>query len=163
MIQNPITLAPIGIVLEGFDPGRAPTRYTYAGTIMIFPEYEDALDGIEEYSHILIISYLHKAIPGATRASLTRHGGPSDIGVFSTRSPHRPNPIGLTLARLLERDGGILRVQGLDLWSGTPILDIKPYDLYDIVCRPRVPEWSRRMWESNRSLFEELGWPGPLC
>jgi len=163
-MRSPITLEPVGVVVEGYDRDRRGTpRYLFQGTLLVYPEYEAALDGVENYSHLLILSYLDRAVPGATMASLERHGSPDRIGVFATRSPHRPNPLGLSLVRLVSREGPLLRVQGLDLWTGTPVLDIKPYDLFDIVCRPRVPDWSRRQWEAQKSLLARLGWPGPFC
>jgi tRNA-Thr(GGU) m(6)t(6)A37 methyltransferase TsaA len=74
-------------------------------------------------------------------------------GVFATRSPHRPNPIGLTLVKILSKRGRILRVKGLDAYDGTPVLDLKPYDRHDSTPRARVPFWLKKLErESKRAL-----------
>ncbi|MEM1945592.1 MAG: tRNA (N6-threonylcarbamoyladenosine(37)-N6)-methyltransferase TrmO [Candidatus Caldarchaeum sp.] len=107
------------------------------GRVEILPEYEDGLDGLEKYSHIFIISVFHKTRPEhrnllkvkprrLLRLGLKEEELPT-LGVFSTDSPARPNPIGLTLVRLVRRDGRVLYVEGLDLFDGTPVIDIKPY------------------------------------
>lgn len=108
-----------------------------AGSIEVLPEYEEALDGLEEYSHIFVISFLHKIPPEGRSVlkvrpkRLLRMGLREEevplVGVFASDSPARPNPLGLTLVRLLEREGRILKVEGLDLFNGTPVIDIKPY------------------------------------
>jgi tRNA (Thr-GGU) A37 N-methylase len=74
-----------------------------------------------------------------------------EVGVFAFRGRVRPNPIGLTVCRLLEVRGCYLKVVGLDAYPGTPILDIKPYDYYDIVENPAVPEWFLRLWRERDS------------
>jgi len=101
------------------------------GRIKVFPQYADALDSLEGFS------YLDRQREGATGLLRVRprrhHGGrvPAEdipeVGVFATDSPARPNPIGLTLVKLVRRDGNILVVQGLDLYDGTPVFDLKPY------------------------------------
>lgn len=63
------------------------------------------------------------------------------LGVFVTRTPYRPNPIGLTLVELLKVEGNVVTVRGLDAFDGTPILDIKPFDYWDMATNARVPEW----------------------
>ncbi|MEM0384737.1 MAG: tRNA (N6-threonylcarbamoyladenosine(37)-N6)-methyltransferase TrmO [Candidatus Caldarchaeum sp.] len=110
---------------------------TLRGRVELLPEFEDALDGVEKYSHIFIISFLHKSPPEhrtllkVRPRRLLRLGVKEEdlpvLGVFSTDSPVRPNPLGLTLVRLLRREGRILHVEGLDLFDGTPVVDIKPY------------------------------------
>lgn len=107
------------------------------GVVEILPEYEEALDGVENYSHIFIISIFHKAKPEQRQLlkvkprRLLRLGFREEelptLGVFSTDSPVRPNPLGLTLVRLTRREGRFLFVDGLDLFDGTPVVDIKPY------------------------------------
>lgn len=107
------------------------------GRVEVLPEYEEALDGVEKYSHIFIISVFHKAPPEyrtmlkvkprrLLRLGLREEDLPT-LGVLSTDSPVRPNPIGLTLVKLVRREGRILYVEGLDLFDGTPVVDIKPY------------------------------------
>ncbi|MCX8201233.1 MAG: tRNA (N6-threonylcarbamoyladenosine(37)-N6)-methyltransferase TrmO [Candidatus Caldarchaeum sp.] len=107
------------------------------GVVEILPAYEEALDGVENYSHLFIISILHKAKPEYRNLlkvkprRLLRLGFREEdlptLGVFSTDSPVRPNPLGLTLVKLTRRDGRFLHVEGLDLFDGTPVVDVKPY------------------------------------
>jgi tRNA (Thr-GGU) A37 N-methylase len=70
------------------------------------------------------------------------------VGLFATRSPHRPCPVGITAVRLLRRDGRRLHVEGLDAFEGTPILDIKPYlRRGDLIQEATAPEWLQRLWQ----------------
>lgn len=73
-----------------------------------------------------------------------------EVGVFATRSPHRPNPIGLTLVKLLSKKGRTLTVRGLDAYDGTPVLDIKPYDRRDTTRQFRVPAWWRKLEREDK-------------
>ena len=92
-------------------------------------EFSQALTGLEEYSHIIVIYWLHQA--DATRISLTVHPRGDKklplVGLFASRSPYRPNPVGQKVVRLLRRQENILWVEGLDAIDGTPVIDIKPY------------------------------------
>lgn len=99
------------------------------GAIEIFPEFETGLKDIDGFSHLIVI-FVFQAAGGAQL--LVRPPAETEVrGVFATRSPHRPNPIGLTVVKLLGRTGAILRVSGLDIIEGTPVLDIKPYTVKD--------------------------------
>ena len=103
------------------------------GTIALFPEYEEGLQDIDGFSHLIVIFAFHQAGPRPGGAGLL---SPPPFqteprGVFATRSPHRPNPLGMTIVRLRGRTGRVLRVSGLDMVEGTPVLDIKPYTLKD--------------------------------
>jgi len=102
---------------RGFDP--------IEGEIEIFKEYAKGLKDTEGFSHLILIYVFHRS------EGYRLHTKPfldnKLRGVFSTRSPHRPNPLGLTVVKILERSGPILRVSGIDMIDGTPILDIKPY------------------------------------
>jgi len=100
--------------------------------IEIFPAYKDGLEGIEAYSELLILYWMDR-LNEESRKVLVVHprGDPSRTmrGVFSTRSPHRPNPIGVSRVRLIAREGNILKVDGLDAVDGTPVIDIKKVGL----------------------------------
>jgi tRNA-Thr(GGU) m(6)t(6)A37 methyltransferase TsaA len=106
-------------------------------TIEIYPEFQEALDGLQGFSHIFVLSYLNKLRPDQTGAlkvkprRLLAKGFKLEelplVGVFAIDSPTRPNPIGLTLAKLVKIEGGMVVVRGLDFFNGTPVLDIKPY------------------------------------
>lgn len=101
-------------------------KHDAEGTLEILPEFADGLFDIEGFSHLFVLW----AFDRSTDFDLIAHP-PSDDGrphgVFATRSPRRPNPIALTVVELLGRDGPRLRVRGVDMLDGTPILDIKPY------------------------------------
>ena len=126
----PVALEPIGVVRSPYResadvPKGIGAQHGAEGVLEIRPELEAGLTDIEGFSHLYIIWVFDRA----RGADLIAHP-PSDDrphGVFATRSPQRPNPIGLTVVQLLGRDGPRLRVRGVDMLDGTPILDIKPY------------------------------------
>jgi len=100
-------------------------KHEAEGVLEILPEFEAGLADIEGFSHLFVLWIFDRAEGFDLLAS-----PPSDNrthGVFATRSPRRPNPIGLSVVELLRRDGRLLHVRGLDMLDGTPILDIKPY------------------------------------
>jgi tRNA-Thr(GGU) m(6)t(6)A37 methyltransferase TsaA len=117
--------------------------------LQILPRWADALDGIEEYSHLIVVCWLDRA-KRTTRARRHRAEGRQDmpeVGGFATRTPQRPNPIGLCTPRLLRRDGLALWVSGIDAWPGTPILDLKGYTPRDdLHPDATVPNWLQRLW-----------------
>jgi tRNA-Thr(GGU) m(6)t(6)A37 methyltransferase TsaA len=97
--------------------------------IEIFSEFEPGLKDLDGFSHLLVVFVFHAA--GEARL-LVRPPFETELrGVFATRSPHRPNPIGLTVVKLLGRTGAVLRVSGFDAVESTPVLDIKPYTRKD--------------------------------
>lgn len=95
------------------------------GTIEIAAEYVEALSDLDGFSHIILICHLHKA--AGFKLKVVPYLDTELRGLFATRSPSRPNPIGLSVVRLLGIDGCVLRIEGVDLLDGTPVLDIKPY------------------------------------
>jgi len=112
--------------------------------IVIDENLTEALDGLDEFSHIIVLYWMHRA--NSKRVSLKTHPmGRKDIpekGLFAVRTPNRPNPIGKATVRLLQRQGNILKVQGLDAIDGSPVIDIKPYiPGYDSADDSRVPQW----------------------
>lgn len=114
--------------------------------IIISPELDEALDNLDEFSHIIVLFWTQRNHEIATpnKIHLKRNPGSPLVGLFATRSPDRPNPISKTTVRLLERKGNLLKVQGLDAFDGTPVVDIKPYiPGYDSVDEAQVPEWVR--------------------
>ena len=123
-------LEPIGVIKSSIKNRRTVAHGYLKAQVIIDPAYEKALDGIESFSHIIIVFWLHK-IKKSERLIMQVHPyrNPSLPlkGVFATRSPVRPNPIGLTVVKLLKRKANILTVEGLDAIDGTPVLDIKPY------------------------------------
>jgi tRNA-Thr(GGU) m(6)t(6)A37 methyltransferase TsaA len=97
-------------------------------TILVEEEFAEALDGIESYSHVVVLFWFHLS-EKPSGLKVHPRGDPQNPlrGIFATCSPVRPNPIGMTIVRLLERRGNELRVRGLDAVDGTPVLDIKPH------------------------------------
>jgi tRNA-Thr(GGU) m(6)t(6)A37 methyltransferase TsaA len=124
------TSRPIGFVSSPYtQPSDVPrglgAKHEAEGVLKILPEFEAGLKDIEGFSHLVVLWEFDRS----QGFELVAHP-PSDNrphGVFATRSPFRPNPIGLTTVELLRRDGRDLHVRGVDMLDGTPILDIKPY------------------------------------
>ena len=100
-------------------------KHEAEGTLELRPDLEAGLTDVEGFSHLYVLWVFHKAEGYELLGTPPTDDRPH--GVFATRGPYRPNPIGLTVVRLLGRDGNRLRVRGLDMLDGTPILDIKPY------------------------------------
>lgn len=121
---------PIGIVHSPFKAPQDVPKEDEAlkdakGSIEIASEYAKGLKDIEGFSHIVVIFHFHLS---KDRLLIVKPYWDNSLrGVFSTRSPSRPNPIGVTVVRLLKREGNILHLQGVDMVEGTPVLDIKPY------------------------------------
>jgi tRNA-Thr(GGU) m(6)t(6)A37 methyltransferase TsaA len=134
---------PIGLVHSSFKlvnevPKGLGAEHPEEGDLDIFPEYEAGLADIEEMSHLYVIWVFHRAYE--SKLTVQPPCDDRSHGVFATRSPHRPNPIGLTVVELLKREGSVLHVRGVDMLDGTPVLDLKPY-LSSI-----PPERLRRGW-----------------
>ncbi|NOQ55120.1 MAG: tRNA (N6-threonylcarbamoyladenosine(37)-N6)-methyltransferase TrmO [Thermoplasmata archaeon] len=128
--MDPITFTPIGIVHSPFgEPTGTPIQPRVSegaiGTVEIFPEYAPGLRDLEGFSHIVLIYQFH--LSRSARLEVVPYLDDRPHGVFATRSPSRPNPIGLSIVRLLGVEGNQVRVQDLDIVDGTPLLDIKPY------------------------------------
>jgi len=124
------TMRPIGTVRSPFtDRAEIPmgrgAKHDAEGTLELRPDLEAGLTDIEGFSHLYVIWVFHKADHSELIGTPPTDDRPH--GVFATRAPYRPNPIGLTVVRLLGREGRRLRVRGVDMLDGTPILDIKPY------------------------------------
>ncbi len=113
----------------------------------VFSEYCPGLKGIEDFSHLIILYWIHLRDAEEERSTLRvfprRHAVNVEKGVFACRSPSRPNPIGLCLVELVKVEACTLTVKGLDAFEGSPIIDIKPYiPRADSVPDARVPEWT---------------------
>jgi tRNA-Thr(GGU) m(6)t(6)A37 methyltransferase TsaA len=144
-LRRPVQFRPVGIVRSRFKepadlppPAFAPPRFfeRSVGEIEVFPEFAEALDDIDGFSHIIVLFHFHRS--GGAKLKAVPPGESRPRGIFSTRSPHRPNPLGLSVLKLLRRDGRVLEVSGLDLVDGTPVLDIKPYTTRDRKSRIRT-------------------------
>ena len=142
-----MTLKAIGIIRN--EVKRKPeSGYSWqeiVSEIVVDSSLTEALDALEEFSHIIVLYWMHQ-VANTTQLPCRIHPrGNSElplVGRFATRSPNRPNPIGKTTVKLLERQGNILKVKGLDAIDNTPVVDIKPYiPGYDSVADARVPPW----------------------
>ena len=151
-----IAFKPIGVVRNTATEAQIrEEKRDLEGELEVFPEYEEALDGIEGFSHLFVLSYFHNLRPeqiGPLKVKpkrLLKRGYKLEelpsLGVFALDSPTRPNPIGLTLVRLLRRDGRRLVVSGLDCFDGTPILDIKGYRAGYRPESYSVPDWHTKL------------------
>ena len=116
--------------------------------IVVNSNLTQALDGIEDFSHIIVLFWMHKVADTGSLPLKVHPMGKSElplVGLFATRSPHRPNPVGETTVKLLQRQDNILKVEGLDAIDGTPVIDIKPYiHQQNLATNTRMPSWITR-------------------
>lgn len=141
MNPDAVTFRPIGVIRsEHTATDATPIQPVFArdclGRAEIFLEFADGLADIEGFSHLYLLCWLHRADPPQLRVKPYLQ----DVthGIFATRAPSRPNPIGLSLVRLLRREGRVLHLAGVDVLDGTPLLDLKPYaPRFDTVENPR--------------------------
>jgi len=128
--MEPIQYRPVGVIYSPFEaPEGTPIQPAgargVAGSVEVFPEYAEGLKDVEGFSHIVLIYHFHLS----RKSSLTvkPYLDSRLRGVFATRSPSRPNPIGISVVRLNRVEGPVLHIQDIDIVNGTPLLDIKPY------------------------------------
>jgi tRNA-Thr(GGU) m(6)t(6)A37 methyltransferase TsaA len=146
MSERPIPWRPIGIIHSPFRkiPG-TPIQGVFApealGEVEVFAEFAEGLADIELFSHIYLLYAFDRA--GECRLRVVPFLDEAEHGVFATRAPCRPNRVGLTVVELKGREGQRLRVAGIDVLDGTPLLDVKPYvPAFD--CRPEATSgWIR--------------------
>jgi tRNA-Thr(GGU) m(6)t(6)A37 methyltransferase TsaA len=128
--MNEIRYKPIGIIHSPFkEPRGTPIQPASAkgikGTVEIFPEYVNGLKDIEGFSHIILLYHFHLSKTVSLISKPFMDNTPH--GIFAIRGPSRPNPIGVSIVRLLNVNNNILAIQDLDIVDGTPLLDVKPY------------------------------------
>jgi tRNA-Thr(GGU) m(6)t(6)A37 methyltransferase TsaA len=149
MKAQEIEFSPIGIIHSPFREKEGmplqSVRSQEAGILEVFREYELGLQDIEGFTHLIILYYFHREpetglLVQSCLEESVHHG------VFATRSPKRPNHIGISTVELIGREGNLLRVSGIDVLDGTPLLDIKPYV-------PRIDDraearsgWLQHLW-----------------
>lgn len=147
--KDHITLRPIGqvtsTVVNQTDQGWGQVT----SRIEILPPYRDGLLGLEQFSHVIVVTFLHQAGFDSARDLRRRPRGLSslpEVGIFAQRAKDRPNPIGITATPLVKVSPDAIEVRGLDAIDGTPVLDLKPYyPAYDLVQGASVPEWVDRL------------------
>ncbi len=125
-----ITYQPIGVIHSPFQsvenmPIQPAAAAGIRGAVEVFAPFVDGLQDLEGFSHIFLLYHLHLA--AAARLRVVPFLDSQPRGLFSTRAPCRPNPIGLSVVRLLCIEGHVLHVENVDILDGTPLLDIKPY------------------------------------
>ena len=142
-----MTLKPIGIVRNDIKQSPGP-GYDWERTvsdIVVDSSLSEALDGLEEFSHIIVLYWMHQIATTGQAPTKVHPRGKQElplVGLFATRSPNRPNPVGKATVRLLQRQSNILKVEGLDAIDGTPVIDIKPYiPGYDSAANTKMPQW----------------------
>jgi tRNA-Thr(GGU) m(6)t(6)A37 methyltransferase TsaA len=128
--MDDVVYRPVGVVHSPFkEPYGTPIQSAAArnveGVIEVFPQYAEGLRDIEGFSHLILIYHFH--LCNEPSVIVRPYLGSGAHGVFATRAPARPNPIGISVVRLVRVDGTKLHVAGMDILDGTPVLDIKPY------------------------------------
>jgi len=147
-----LTLRPIGHVENGVQKGEQAIWEEMESRIVLDGQWAEGLRGLEGFSHLVVIFWLDR--PNQAEVPLQVHPEAKEdmplVGLFATRTPLRPNPIGLTSVELLSVEGTTLRVRGLDAFDGTPVLDIKPYLIRgDLKPDASVPGWLRQLWAKH--------------
>lgn len=132
--KRTVTVTPIGIIHSPYKITEGmpiqPSRSAAMGKIEVFDKYAKGLKDIEGFSHIIILYLFHKS--KKTSLLVAPFLDKKQHGIFAMRHPDRPNKIGFSVLKLLKRHGNILKVKGIDVLDGTPLLDIKPYvELFD--------------------------------
>mgnify|MGYP001591437471 CR=1 FL=1 len=137
-----IILKTIGFVKNNVKEPRLGGFAEETSEIIVDEKFKDALSGIEDYSHIIIVYWMDKVKDYVLTHRPQGNPNVPIVGIFACRCPQRPNPIAITTVKLLGRKENILKVKGLDILDGTPVIDIKPYwPQYDKVENGKIPEW----------------------
>lgn len=147
-----IVLNPIGYVKTNADGDEVKDK-SLISQIVLRKELVEGLSGISGFSHLFVLFYLNQVTSEQRKTLKVHPRGREDMpltGVFAVRTMLRPNPIGLTLVELVKVDGNVLTVRGLDAYDGTPVLDIKPYDFWDVAENAKVPDWWIRLQEEKQ-------------
>ncbi len=137
-----ICLKPIGIVKNRVRKPRFGGFAEETSEIIVDKKFQEALKGIDDYTHLIIVYWMDKVKDYVLTHRPQDNPKVPIVGIFSCRCPQRPNPIGITTVRLVEHKGNRIKVKGLDILDGTPIIDIKPYwPQYDKVEKAKIPDW----------------------
>ena len=128
--MNEIVCRPIGTIRSPHTrPADTPIQPVFArgvpGRVEVLPDYAEGLRDLDGFSHIYLIYAFDRA--SATRLAVVPYLGDTERGIFATRAPCRPNGLGMSLVRLVRKEGAVLHVEDIDVLDGTPLLDIKPY------------------------------------
>jgi tRNA-Thr(GGU) m(6)t(6)A37 methyltransferase TsaA len=138
---GPVALLPIGHVQNSVTRPRPRGWEQVDSRLVILPEHEPKLEGIEAYSHIIVVFWMDLAPGAPEKPDQITLGSGNTYGILATRSQLRPNHLGVSVVPLLGRDGCVLQVRGLDAIDGTPVLDLKPYlPEYDALPAAHIPD-----------------------
>lgn len=151
--KEKIDITPIGVVKTD-AVGLETKDKTRTSQIIIHGALTEALDGITGFSHLFVLFWLNQVSTEKRKTFKVHPRGRRDmplLGVFATRTMLRPNPVGLTLVELVKAKGNVLTVRGLDAFDETPVIDLKPFDLWDTVENVRVPNWWRKLEKEKRT------------
>ncbi len=130
-LPESVVFTPIGYVTNSCNkPGDPKTIRNSESALLLDKKYIGALDGLDRYRYLLVVFYFHRSSGYQERVHPMGDKSIPKRGVLATRSPCRPNPIGITVVEILSVNGNVIRVTGLDALNGTPILDIKPYEVH---------------------------------
>jgi tRNA-Thr(GGU) m(6)t(6)A37 methyltransferase TsaA len=149
--MDAITLRPIGTVASSMTEKTDENWGAVVSRIVLLPEYIGGLTGLQDFSHAIIVTYLHQAHYEPHRHLLRRPRGLDsmpNVGILAQRAKDRPNPLGVTTVKIVSVGKDYLEIRGLDAINGTPVLDIKPYyPHYDKIDTAKVPEWVNRLMQ----------------
>ncbi len=131
-----IEIKPIGVIRTSFQSKDTipiqSSKSDTIGEVEVFPDYSEGLESLDGFSHAILLYWFHKA--QKFRLKVTPYLDTKERGLFSTRAPSRPNPIGLSIVRIIQIEGNIVNFEGADMLNETPLIDIKPF----------VPEFDNR-------------------
>lgn len=145
--DSSIVVKPIGHVRNDINVPMMEGWKEVVSELILDAGLEEATEGLEKFSHIIVVFWMHKVPPGRGVPTKLHPRGRQDlplVGLFATHTPYRPNPVGVSIVRLMERRGNILKVKGLDAINGTPIIDIKSY-FPGADADATVPPWVTRL------------------
>ncbi|MFW9965662.1 MAG: tRNA (N6-threonylcarbamoyladenosine(37)-N6)-methyltransferase TrmO [Candidatus Thorarchaeota archaeon] len=148
-------LRPIGVIKTSFESAAATpiqsSKSEANGEAIVDQEFEEGLISLDLFSHVILLYWFHRAI--SPRLKVVPYLGQSERGLFSTRAPSRPNPVGISVVELLRVEGNRLFFKGADMLDGTPLIDIKPFIL-EFDCRPTANSgWLREFLENESQSF----------
>jgi tRNA-Thr(GGU) m(6)t(6)A37 methyltransferase TsaA len=143
-----LEIKPIGVIRTPFKfKDKIPIQAKMSEVIAeveVFPDYSEGLDSLDRFSHVILLYWFHRA--KSPKLKITPFLDSQERGLFSTRAPSRPNPVGLSIVRIVQIEDNIVRFQGADMLDNTPLIDIKPF----------VPEFDNRLDATSGWLTESL-------
>ncbi len=147
-----IAIKPIGTVSSPVRDGVDENWGAVISEIHLEPEFREGLKGLDSFSHVIVVFYMHRSSFDTSQDLLRRPQGRAGMpftGIFAQRAKHRPNPIGITAVKIVEIKNDVVVVQGLDAIDGTPVLDLKPYyPAYDMRADACVPDWVNELMKN---------------